>query len=559
MSDSGNGWKPLRDDPEGVRALLDAEGVDLLVHGPDGPPGKMFPTLTVAAEEPWSELKAPAVSPFPLEALPPDVALFVEAVATETQTPVDLAAAVALGVMSAAALGAGTVDCGNWEEELGLYLMVALPSGERKSAVLREVCRPLHRLERDWREVAAAELREQRARKDTLENRRTKLVKKAGDADDLADRGELMIELEQLDEELEQLGEPVAPRLLADDATPEMLATLLASHDQLAIFAAEAALIDNLIGRYSEKGSPNLHLVCHAYSAEPTRIDRRNREEWLEAPLLTITLTIQPHVLRSLIEHSAARSQGLVGRFAFVLPESGLGRRETTPPPIPASLRERWADVVRRLFTPHHFSTPEKCGQKGQNPISVLSVRKPLIKKLALSLSPSSQILLSELRAELEPRHLEGGDLRPVADWTARHAGRIARIAGLLHLAEHDADRPITDETMRRSLRIGEYLLEHALAALTTPDEAMRKALRWLARHDKETVTQRDLHRGPMNKRGTAEQAAELAQSLVALDALRLLPPATQDGPGRPPSPSYVINPHLRAQDGHTSARTASR
>lgn len=511
------------------------------------------------SDEAWSELDFPALSQFPLDALPADVALFVDAVATSTQTPADLAGIVALGAMSAAALGAGSVDCGNWQEELALYLMVALPSGERKSAVLSEVTAPLHRLERDWREAASAGLRELRSRKEVLDIRRARVVKKAGEVDDLAERAELLLELEQLGEELEELGDPARPRLLADDATPEVLATLLARHGHLAIFSAEAAFMDNLIGRYSDKASANLHLVCHAYSAEPTRVDRREREEWLEAPLVTIALAIQPHVLRSLIEQPMARAQGLVGRFAFVLPESGLGRREVHPPPIPPQLHERWDAIVRRLFTSHHPLTPEIADKRDKRGVLSLLSATPRGEIRPLSLSPKSKILLDELRAELEPRHLEGGDLRPVADWTARHPGRIVRIAALLHLAEHERDRPIDDETMRRALRIGEYLLEHALAALSMPDERLRKALRWLSRPDRETVTQRDVHRGPMNKRGTADEAEALVQALVGLDALRPIyvpPPAT----GRPPSPAYIVNPHLRkATPVDGSARDGQR
>lgn len=495
-------------------------------------------------DQPWPSLSAREVPPFPLDALPPDAALFAESVAVATQTPVDLAAIIALGVMSAASLGAGVVDCGGWEEELALYLMVALPSGERKSAVLREVCAPLQRLERDWRTSAAGVLREQRSRKEVLEIRRVKLAKRAGEADDIAERGELLIELEQLDQEIEQLGDPVPPRLLADDATPEVLASLLAKHDHLAVFAAEAALIDNLIGRYSDKGS-NLHLVCHAYSAEPTRVDRRNREEWLDAPLLTIALAIQPHVLRSLVEHPIARAQGLVGRFAFVLPESGLGRREVNPPPVPGQLRERWDALVRRLFSPHHSLDPESADKTDKRGVlSVLSA-KPRDEFNPLSLSPTSQILLSELRAVLEPRHAEGGDLRSVADWTARHPGRIARIAALLHLAEHDRNEPIGEKTMRAALQIGGYLLEHALATLTNPDERVRKAIRWLSRWDEVLVTQRDIHRGPLGARGTTDEAAELVDALIEADALRPVYIEPSSAGGRP-SPSYAINPHLR-------------
>jgi len=128
----------------------------------------------------------------------------------------------------------------------------------------------------------------------------------------------------------------------------------------------------------------------------------------------------------------------------------------------------------------------------------------------------------------------------------ARHAGRIARIAALLHLAQPPSDEPISAATMRDALRIGDYLLEHALAALTVKSEGMRRVLRWLGDHPDDVVTQRDLHRGPLNGRGSADKAKALAEELTSLGALR---PAAEESPsagGRPASPAYEINPCLR-------------
>jgi hypothetical protein len=165
-----------------------------------------------------------------------------------------------------------------------------------------------------------------------------------------------------------------------------------------------------------------------------------------------------------------------------------------------------------------------------------------------ISLSPPSRILLSELRSQLEPRQAEDGDLRPFTDWVAKHPGRIATIAGLLHLAEHPAKQPVGEITMRKALGIGEYLLAHAIAALSMPNELDRRATCWLASCGKKVVTQREIHRGPpMNKRGTAAEAAELIQRLVDLDVLRgpyVAASGAQGGQRR--SPAYAINPHLR-------------
>jgi hypothetical protein len=490
-------------------------------------------------EDDWPSLARPTPPEFPLDALPAALAAFVEELAEATETPHDLGAVTALGVLSVAALGI-KVQCGpEWIEELCLYLLVAMESGDRKSSVLGAVARPLHQLEREAREAATATVREKLLRKETLEARKGKLVRKAGDADDPDQRAGIETDLNAIAEELEQIGDPFKPRLLADDATPETLGGLLDRYKRLAVVTAEAPLISNLLGRYDSSGAANLDLVCKAYEGERTQVDRRNREEILERPLLTVVLTVQPHVLRRLVEHETARGQGLVGRFAFSTPESLLGRRRHLDVAIKDETRQGWEDLIRHVYSRNPLTEPT---QK----VSVGSVSHKEIGDFTLLLSSSATKLLHEHRVANEARLAEGGELRPVADWFARHHGRVARIAALLHVADRDAHgKTVSETTMRQALRIGDYLLAHGVAVLTEPDGLVRRALRWLERAESKTVTIRDLQRGPLGGGSTAEQAHELADRLVKIGALRAAAQPTTGRPGRPPSPSYEVNPKL--------------
>ncbi len=337
-----------------------------------------------APVESWPELGTRELPAFPVEALPGDVRAWVEAVAAETQTPLDLAAMAALGVLGAAAQGGAVVDCG-WEEELSLFLLVALPSGERKSSILRAAVAPLRELERERSDEAAPGIRELRAKRDVLEVRRRKLTKAAGEASEPEKRTVAEAELAEADELLAEIGEPVAPRLLADDLTPEALGGLLALHGQIAVIAAESAFLDNLSGRYSENGA-NLHLLCAAYSGEPTTIDRRNRDpEIIDRPLVSVALTVQPHVLSALIDHPIARAQGLVGRFAYALPVTRLGHRQIDAPRASAEASQAWANCVRQVADKTD-RTP-----KTANCVGSVSVSHSTVTKLTLSLSLHSR------------------------------------------------------------------------------------------------------------------------------------------------------------------------
>jgi len=492
-------------------------------------------------------LTRPMLPGFPLAALPDQLAEFAQAVAEETQTPVDLAAIDMLGVLSAAAMGATVVDCGAWNEETNLYLLVAMSSGEHKSAVLRSIIAPLREIERELMLEGASEVRDARLRLEQLEAKRSQLNKRIGQEDD-ADVEDTLRELSKVVDQVEQIGDPHVPRLLADDATPEALAGLVARHGSIAILAAEAPIIDNIVGgRYDAKGSANLTLMCRGYTGEEMKVDRRGREpERLERPLITTLLTIQPYVLRNFVQNETARNQGLVGRFAYAMPESRLGSRAITGiGRASEELRRAWEDTVRHVYSCRQLTQPT---QPMPDPGCVGCVSCQQKAVFILSLSPSAKSMLDALRASREPRLADDGDLRPDSDWIERDAGRAARIAALLHLAEkHNPAAAIDDDTMRRALLIADYFAEHSLAALRTPDEKVRRALKVLGRRDSLIVSQRDLHRDVLNGRGIAQEAGELAQTLVKLGVLRpraVETPSTKGGPR--PSQAYDVNPRVR-------------
>ena len=308
----------------------------------------------VPEAEAWPPLVfAPAPPGFPVDALPPDVGEWVNATAEATQTPHDLAASTALGVLSACVTGhVRTKVKHGWEEEACLYAVCALESGERKSAVVRAGVAPLRELERDWITEATPRVAEAKTRREAIEGRRKKLITDASRTDNSVEREAWTNEAAKLAAQLTEEAEPHVPRLLADDATPEALGGLLARHGRIAIIAAESAFLDNLGGRYSE-GRSNLHLVCQAYSGEPTTIDRRGREpEALDRPLLTMVLCVQPHVLAALVGDQTARNQGFVARCLL----ARLGRcsdaGRSTLHPVPETTTQKWETLVRRLAQP---------------------------------------------------------------------------------------------------------------------------------------------------------------------------------------------------------------
>ncbi|MGN6867074.1 MAG: YfjI family protein [Solirubrobacteraceae bacterium] len=506
----------------------------------------------------WPPLFSPTPPPFPIEALPEVMADFVRAVAVQYQVPVDLPAIVAIGVLATVGMSA-RLDCVNWSEDtLGLYLLVASPSGDRKSTVMKKVAAPLYRIEQEAREEFIADDRDRETKRKVLQARESELVRRAAKDEDVEDRAVAQAELDNLRLDLDRVGELTEPRLLVNNTTPEALVDRMAENSSgIAAFAAEPALIENLLGHYSEKGNPNLSAVCEAYTADYTSVDRRGGHRIvLPRPLLTITLLAQDDVLETLLGNVKARKQGLIGRFAFIdaAARHYVGKRQIQPPPptVPKHLNEAWDAIVRRVRDACRTANPAQPEKpESGGPFAGFAVSGELA-VLELSLSPSSKNLLTELELAVEPRLADGADLEFFRDWMSRHHGRAARIASLFHLVEQPGDPRVGENSMRGALKVADYFLAHALAALTTPDALVRRAMAWLSRQLADGVTivsQKDILDGPLGKNSTAADARNLAQKLV--DARALRPAAAIEEPpnpkgGRPKGPRYEINPHLR-------------
>jgi hypothetical protein len=105
---------------------------------------------------------------------------------------------------------------------------------------------------------------------------------------------------------------------------------------------------------------------------------------------------------------------------------------------------------------------------------------------------------------------------------------------------------------MDRAIRIGQYLIPHARAAfdLMGLDPLVadaRYVLAWVRRqaagHIGFTFTKRDAFEGT---KGRFKQVADLELALALLvkhHSIRMLPAEARPGRGRPPSPSFEVNP----------------
>ena len=450
---------------------------------------------TVTSDSPVPLTRTAAQLPvFPVEVFPDWMRDHIEGVATFTQTPVDLGATVALAALATAAAGRVQVEIrGQWVEPCNLFTVSALPPGSRKSAVYKAITRPIYLAEKGLVDeieptileaetmlaVESAKLKrtkDQAARADTTES------------EEHRDAAKSLAELvARMEEEI-----PPRPRLVADDITPEAAASLLAEQGgRLGVLSAEGGIFQILAGRYSS-GVSNLDLFLKGHAGDPLRVDRRSHAPLIvDSPALTMGLTVQPEVLKTISEMPGFRGRGLLGRILYSMPANTVGYRqvgvEAPPDEIGNRYEVRLSDLARLFFQ--------------------------MEESVTVRLTPGAVAVHLDAERALEPRlRPADGDLGFVGDWAGKLMGATARIALLLHIADTQGvtDDPIPESTMVNALRVADYFTEHALAAfdlmgIDPAVEGARTILDWIKAKRIEAFTRREALRGCRSFRKAAE------------------------------------------------------
>ncbi|AGA33764.1 hypothetical protein TVNIR_2104 [Thioalkalivibrio nitratireducens DSM 14787] len=491
-------------------------------------PHSPAPTIEIARvrpePEPWPDLipldtpRLPRLAP---DVLPGWAGAFAAELAASTETPPELAIGLILATCSAAAarrlrvlVQPGHIEPAN------LWVAVALPPGNRKSAVQSAATAPLLAWERDAARDIEPEIRRTTSTVATMQARvkelRARAAKKGdmGAADEASDIEAAMPEI------------PRPPQLWTSDATPERMGVLLADHGEcMAWLSSEGGIFDLLAGRYSN-GIPNLDMVLKAWSGDAERVDRGSRPPvYLTAPALTLGLSPQPDMLRGLATMPGFRGRGLLGRILYLLPPSPLGYRTLTPAPLQDGTRDAYAAGVRAML-----DWPALSDDDGRE------------RRYLLRLSPDARAAWLEFARGIEADMRPGGEFEHATDWAGKAPGQAARIAAVLHATEYARGKPwdaeISALTMTAALEIVATVAVHSLAALDLMGAdpsiaAARKVWDWIERGRHARVTMRDAHQA---LRGTFPRARHFAEAIEPLEErgyVRTVDRA-QPGGGRP-------------------------
>jgi hypothetical protein len=524
--------------PEGAKVGLD----DFLLKNGDEALRSVLANA-LPAEEPSAQWAAPVslveelnVPEFPRSILSPWHERWVDATAEATQTPRDLAAFLSLAVYGAGLARKVRVKVRDgWTEPVNLFTAVALPPGERKSAVFAEALQPVEEYESSERARMAPVIARAASEHRMIEARMKAAESKAAKTTDPDEREQAKREAKELAEELERHKVPAEPVLIIDDDTPESVAKTLAEQGGRLLQAApEGTPIEIAKGRYTEK--PNFDVYLKSHSGDTLRTGRvvRKRED-IARPALSAALAVQPSVIEGLAEVATLATRGFLARWLYAIPASLVGERKVAAEPVRAEVTAAYRAKVRAAWA---LPTP------------VAHVPEHV-----LEFAGAADLELQEFEQWLEPLLGPGGELVHLAGWGNKLAGAVARIAGILHLADANAPDEALAQTIpisvvRRAVRLAkEYLLPHARAAFGAMGAdprfgAARKVLAHLVRHPEVTeFTRTDIWR-PL--RGSFPNPDELDTPLALLVTLNYLRLRTPDRPKGTPGPKpirYRVNP----------------
>ena len=474
---------------------------------------------------PFHEVDTPG---FPTESLPGPLAAFVECLSESTQTPEEMAGVLSLGVLATAFQSKFTVEITpDWQEPLCLYCVAVAPPGERKTAVISALTKPIYEYEAEQRELEAVEIAQNQTERALLE-------KALEAAKNSATKGkgnfaEKRAEALELSAQLAQFKDMHPFRLLADDTTPEKLVDLMDMQGGcITVCSAEGGVFDSMAGRY-EKGA-NFDVYLKGHAGDMIVVDRIGRRtNSIPDPRLTMLLTIQPEVLSGLMGNTTFRGRGLCGRFLYAMCKSKVGRREISPAPVPDHVRAEYRAFVLRILSTQWGGI--------------------------IRLSPEADEIRKEYQGYIEKKL--GDEWECMRDWGGKITGAMVRIAALMHAAEaqgNPTETPISPEVMAGATSIAEFLSAHAVAAyqIMGADETTESAKylwRKIERIGQPEISKRDLFRCVRGKFKKAEYMEDPLRVLVEYGYIRV-ENVERDGAGRKASPRIKVNPLALGQNG---------
>lgn len=476
---------------------------------------------------PFDQLQTPEI---PSALLPPVLGDFVQNVSEVLLVPMAMPVLTVLGIVSAALAKKFIVSpLPDWKEPINIYCQIAMLPASNKSQTLKFLKSPVD----DWEKKGMERVMPERDKAltnlkllQTDIGKQYKILKnqKAKQAD--IDAAKEAVARLEADYRVKQEAVPVIPQIYTTDATPEAMAELIHSQGgRLAVISDEGGITEVLAGLYNS-GNANIDIFLKGIDGGATRIKRANKDYSLN-PYLTLVLLIQPQILSNMAEKRAYTGNGALERYLYALPVGNVGYREFQDRHIDMQAQTAYSNLVFNLLS---IPVPET----------------PYI----LKLDSSAKATWDHFRQEIERELRADGKLYICRGWGGKLAGYTLRLAGLMHVAEHDSTTHlvISHATMQKAIQLARLLMEHAVAAYNmmgadTETNDAKELFEWLKtkrtdRHTKSHIINA-MHSRHMGKKGRLDKA------LSVLIQRNIISDLYCDKSTKKPTNVYFVNPEI--------------
>lgn len=484
-----------------------------------------------APVEDWPEPVLPGATPtpeIPADILPGWLGDMAAAVADSTQTPSAMSVMISLSVLATVLQRRFEVSPfgDDYTEPLALWTLTALPSGARKSAVIKALTDPLLHWEKLQRDRMRSEIARVFSARAVTKKRVERLLADAAKAKDDSERETVRLEIQREEEAMP--AEIRAPRLFTGDVTAERLQAMLVEYgERMAVLSDEAGIFLIMSGIYNG-GAANLDVFLQGHAGTAMRVDRAGRYAHVDRPALTVGLAVQPATLADVASSNRFRDSGLLARILYAIPKSNVGKR----------------DVRRRV------PMPERIRSAYEASLSMLLENMPVQpgKPRVLVLTGPALELWLDFSQEIEDDQGEGGRYEGISDWTSKLPGAAARIAALLELGEMGLGvDEVSQVAMERALRLSRLLIVHAQAAFGLlggdgVDRDAAEVFKWIRGNELEEFSRPECQKA---MEGRFRNVDRLIKAMERLEHQHVVRGYTRRNKGARPTPMYRVNPRV--------------
>ena len=404
-------------------------------------------TETEQAEDPLS------VS-FPTEAFPAGIEKYLKSVVAYSQVDTAMTFSAALATFALCMQGKYMVSypSGNgWKEHLCLYLVIVAEPGETKSGTFGAVNRPI----RAWQDEKRADyeksrnlyLQEKQAKEEKQANLRKAIAKLETDPQKKQQYRE---ELKTITDELTEMQAPISPDFIIPDATMEALADLMKKTGGSAgVFGSEGDFFKIITGLYNHGVCSNLQLILNAYDGDSYMMRRVTRDTYLQRPLLSFCLMLQPNLYQETFANAELRGRGLLARFLTCTPKSMAGKRDKRST---ATLDA--VNYVAYEKAMAHFLNLQQDSEK-EPPV--------------LTWEQDAKERMLDYMQAIENSMGKGQPMEDCKDYANKASAVAMRIAGILHLLQTyslEQIPPISKETAEKAIKVHRFFFAEKLKEL---------------------------------------------------------------------------------------------